>query len=155
MRCLTRWSPVVVLLFVFGCMSADPQRTPQREHVPPLSHVPAGTASAADIANAYSTLAAGILTRTRFATETGRNHNVEVRDLIVAPNKRSAETELPGAAILLVRQGRGTVHGVADGNLVPGRTLSIPEGTRFSIESSTEKHLIIRAYVVIPETVGP
>ena len=155
MRCLTRCSPVAVLLFLLGCMSADPQRTPEREHVPPLPPVAAGTSPGAAIPNAYDRLAEGILSRTRFATETGRNYNVEVRDLIVAPNKRSAETTFPGAAILLVRQGRGTVHGVADGNLVPGRTLSIPEGTRFSIESSTEKHLIIRAYVVIPETVGP
>lgn len=146
MRCPS----LILVVLVAACTTANPQQTPARESVPPLPPLAANVGASADAENAYARLVEGIVSRTHLTAETGQGYAAEVRDLIVAPKKRSEEAAFPGAAILLVRQGTGTISGVAESRLAPGTTLAIPHGTRFTIDNPGEKHIVIRAYVLVP-----
>lgn len=99
---------------------------------------------------AYVALAPGLLTRTVFGADSGAGYRVEVRDLLVAPRQRTSPASLPGAAVLEVRSGAGTV--TAGGKALQirvGTTFALQEGETISIVNEGEMPITIRAHVLV------
>jgi hypothetical protein len=97
--------------------------------------------------NAFRSLVPGLLVRTRYVAE-GRPA-VEIWDLMVGPDRKSEKARLPGAAVLEVRSGRGTLRTAKSTELRIGASQALAEGEDFSIvNSDPEAPLILRATVI-------
>jgi hypothetical protein len=131
-------------------------QTPAPNKVPvektrPLPEIPAGDQKFSSYAPAhpYTELAPSVLSRTVFEAPGPTGYRVEVRDLRVAAGKKAENLTLPGAVIFEVRYGAGgIVIGGKRQALELGSEASISEGQTFSLESSGEQPLTIRAYLL-------
>ena len=99
--------------------------------------------------NPYVQLAPGILTRTLFEASSGKGYRVEVRDLLIGPRMRSATVSLPGAAVIEVQEGGGTIV-IADRpqEFNPGATFSVPENATFAIENKSDIAIAMRVHLI-------
>jgi hypothetical protein len=97
----------------------------------------------------YVEAAKGLLTRTVFETDAPGDTHIEVRDLLVGPGQTTASVSLPGAAILEVRLGGGTVvvHDKAR-QIQAGATMAVSEGESFVIENKGENPIAIRVHLI-------
>jgi hypothetical protein len=98
----------------------------------------------------YRQIADGLLARTRFADAKGRPFAVEVLDLIVGPGKTTAKTRLPGAAVIEVRSGKGTLAaGGKTRDLTGGTSSAVDDGDEVTFANlDREAPLILRATLV-------
>ena len=115
-----------------------------------LAQTPAPPATAVAPPPGYRQLVPGLLARSRFSTDATNGRRVELWDLLVGPNGRSAATTLPGGAVLEVRGGAGRIV-IADKEqeLRSGATLSLPEGTPFQlVNTRADLGLSIRATII-------
>lgn len=98
--------------------------------------------------NPYTTLAAGIMTRTLFESSSGRGYRVEVRDLLVGPGQRAENVSLPGAAVFEIRSGNGVLTVAASAReLKLGSTFALAEGQSFTVENKSDSALAMRVYL--------
>lgn len=96
----------------------------------------------------FSKFANGLATRTLFQVSDGAGTQVEVRDLLIGPRQKTESTSLPGAAVLEIRSGEGTIR--IDERLLeltPGSTHSVPEKAAFVIENKSDLPMTIRAFL--------
>jgi len=102
--------------------------------------------------NPYSQLATGVLARTVFEASSGNGYRIEVRDLLIAPQQRSANATLPGSAVCEVLAGDGIlVSGEKRQDLKLGSTFTIPDGVAFAIENKADVAIAIRVHLFKPE----
>ena len=98
----------------------------------------------------YREYAPGLLVRKTYVSGTDGELRAGVWDLLVGPGKRTSKVSLPGAAILLIRSGKGLVS-VADKreDVSIGMALSIAQGDELVIDNRQGTTAIaIRAIVV-------
>lgn len=99
--------------------------------------------------NPYGLLAPGLLARSMFIAEGEGGLRVEVRDVLLGPGKQAGEIALPGAAVLEVRSGAGTltVNGQSR-KIATGTTVGLSQGQGFSLSNDSAGGLSIRLHVV-------
>jgi hypothetical protein len=145
-----------LLIGLIGCSS---QRIQERGKLPiektrPLPEVAAGDTNFSSYkpANPYEELGPNVLGRTIFDAAVSVGYRVEIRDLRVDAKKKGEDIKLPGAAFLEVQGGSGilTMTGKRQ-ELPPGSTFSIAQGQAFTLESTSDQPLAIRARVVRAE----
>jgi mannose-6-phosphate isomerase-like protein (cupin superfamily) len=76
---------------------------------------------------------------------------IEIRDLLIGPNKETEELRLPGTAVFTVLSGSGTLR-MSSGSDAPGRSMELMQGTSgvfalgqsFSISNGSDLPLDIR-----------
>ena len=96
----------------------------------------------------FSKLAVGLATRTIFRASDGVGTQVEVRDLLTGPQQKTESTSLPGAAVLEIRSGAGTIQiGDKQQELSLGSTLTVPERAAFTIENKSDVPMTVRAFL--------
>lgn len=98
----------------------------------------------------YRSLAPGLLARTRYVAERTGPYRLEVWDLMVGPGKASEKTRLPGAAVVEVRSGTGTLSsGDKSIDLRTGTTVPLAEAADLTLRNADpEAPLILRATVI-------
>ena len=100
----------------------------------------------------FSTFADGLATRTLFRVSDGLGTHVEVRDLLVGPRQKTESTSLPGATVLEIRSGGGTIQiGDRQLELPLGSTLTVSEKAAFTIENKSDVPMAIRAFLFSAE----
>lgn len=93
-----------------------------------------------------------LLSRTIYQAKSGVDYRIEVRDLLVGPEKSTSVLSLPGPAVLEVRSGNAVITiGSRTSELRPGRVLELPETVNFSISSGAGQPVTMRAYIFIAE----
>ena len=98
--------------------------------------------------NPYTALASGIATRTLFEAASGKGYQVEVRDLLVGPERHTESVSLPGAAVFEVRSGSGVMKvGGNERELKLGSTFALSEGQAFTIENKSDSPLAMRVHL--------
>jgi hypothetical protein len=96
----------------------------------------------------FSKFADGLATRTLFQASDGVGTQVEVRDLLIGPRQKTERTSLPGAAVLEIRSGGGTIQiGDRQQELPLGSTLTVPEKAAFTIENKSDLPMTIRGFL--------
>lgn len=145
------FTEILAGLTLLALLTAAPacQRTPapspsQRPPTPPAA------LSSYSPQQPYKQFVSGLLAQTVYVAATSGPYAVEVWDLTVGPGKRSEAATLPGAAIIEIRSGAGTVTVAGRSREVRiGATFSIGEGESFTIANrSPEEALMIRATIV-------
>lgn len=128
---------------VIGCQS--------RAGVGPLPGPEAGpiTFSRTQPANAFTSLAPGILTRTVYSAGSGAGYRVEVRDLLVGPGQKASAVSLPGGAVIEVRSGQGVITVAGQRReLRIGATLTLSQDQAFDVENTGGGGLAIRVHLL-------
>jgi hypothetical protein len=101
--------------------------------------------------NSFHLEEGNVLARTVFETDAPANAHVEIRDYMFPPNAKSKLAALPGAAVLDVYSGEGTLAvGEQDGqgeHLVPAAVKSIAAGQSLAIDNQGALPLVVRVYV--------
>jgi hypothetical protein len=141
-------SALAVGLLAAACQQPAPPAA--QPPVQPTGPAPGVILSSYTPQQPFREMAPGLLAQTVYATDEAGKYAVEVRDLIVGPGKAARSASFPGAAILEVRSGSGTVTSAGQRRDVRiGSTLSIAEGDALTIENgSAEDALMIRATIV-------
>ncbi len=104
-------------------------------------------------AHPYTTLSAGVLSRTVFEAAGPPGYRVEVRDLRVDGGGHAENVTLPGATFLETRYGSGglVVTGGKRQDLQLGTVTSVSQGQSFTLDSAVGQPLILRAYLLKSE----
>jgi mannose-6-phosphate isomerase-like protein (cupin superfamily) len=114
----------------------------------PQTPVSEANFSKTEPAKPFSKFADGLATRTLFQASDGAGTQVEVRDLLIGPGQKTESTSLPGAAVLEIRSGGGTIQiGEKQQELTSGATLSVPEKAAFTIENKSDVPMTIRVFL--------
>ena len=99
--------------------------------------------------NPYTQLVSGLLSRTLFSNPDADGTRVEVRDLLVGPNQKTASATLPGTAVCEVRSGDGVLTmGNKRQQFRMGEAFVIPEGENFTIANESEIPIGIRVHLI-------
>lgn len=148
----------VPLFFFFGlilCAGCSRKKDQvQIDKTRPLPEVAAGDQNFSSYkpANVFSEMAPALLARTVFQSPGPNGYRIEVRDLRLAGRKQAEGLTLPGAAFGEVRYGSGAVViGDRRQDLALGATLSISQGQRFSLQSTSDQPLVIRFHLITTE----
>lgn len=98
----------------------------------------------------FTQLVPGMLARVRHQPTSSGVYVVQVWDLLVGPGIQSDAATLPGAAVLEVRAGSGTLTFAAEEvALRPGTMVSVPEGASVRVRNGDDvQGLSFRAYLV-------
>lgn len=98
----------------------------------------------------YRQYAPGLLARTVYTTRD--RVAVEIWDLMLGPGRVAPKVELPGAAVLEVRTGAGTVeHEGGRRELHTGSTVTVPGHSSFGLaNASSEQSFVLRAVIIRP-----
>ena len=144
--------PCLFLAFAIeGCVHTPRLSVEEAKRTRPLPEVPANdkNISEAPVAKAFVLAPAGHLSRTFFQTEGPPGYRVELQDLSLAPKKRVDNISFPGAAFLDVRYGSGILTlGDHKQELSVGSSFSVSQGQSFSLESTGEHPLSVRAFLI-------
>lgn len=101
--------------------------------------------------NPYSREPSGILARTLFEALDAPGVSVRVRDYLLPQGQTTEQIGLPGPAVFEVLAGQGSLSGPGGTReLEMGATFSIAAGQVFTLESSGDVALAMRAYVFVP-----
>jgi hypothetical protein len=99
-------------------------------------------------ANPYTEAGKGLLVRTIFQTDGPQGTRIRIQDFLVAPGQTTVNVSLPGAAVVEVRSGNGSiVVRERREEITSGRTVSISEGESFAIENNTPLPIALRVYL--------
>jgi len=102
-------------------------------------------------ANSFHVEGENVLARTVFETDAPSNSHVQVRDYMFPPNAKSKLAALPGAAVLDVYSGEGTLSvgedGAAGEHLAPAAVKSLPAGQSLVIDNRGALPFVVRVYV--------
>ena len=101
--------------------------------------------------NSFHLEEGNVLARTVFETDAPGSAHVEIRDYLFPPNAKSKLAALPGAAVLEVYSGEGTlsVGEQAGGGerLLPAGVKSIAVGQNLAINNQGATPFVVRVYV--------
>jgi hypothetical protein len=101
-------------------------------------------------ANSFHAEEGNVLSRTVFEADAPSNSHVQIRDYMFPPNAKSKLAALPGAAVLDVYSGEGTLSvGAEDAgeHLVPAAVKSLPAGQSLMIDNQGARPFVVRVYV--------
>ena len=153
---MRRWALLTILLVLIGVawfiysqanrkafLANNPlPQPPQQGQVPFAGSTPPGS---------FHVDQGHVLARTVFQTDTPDNARVEIRDYMFPPNEKSTIAALPGAAVLDVYSGEGTVSAGGQGGqgerLVPSTVKSVPAGQSLVIDNRGALPFVVRVYV--------
>jgi hypothetical protein len=119
----------------------------------PLPPPPQGTITFAGPtpANSFHVEGDNVLARTVFETDAPSNSHVEIRDYMFPPNAKSKLAALPGAAVLDVYSGEGTLsvgeQDSAGEHLAAAAVKSLPAGQSLIIDNKGALPFVVRVYV--------
>lgn len=150
-RCWFRFLSLA-LLVVAGCSQEKPRVNIEKTH--PLPEISASDQnfSSYSPAVAFAEIAPSVLSRTVYQGAGPAGYRLEVRDLRLAPGKKSADLTLLGAGFAQVRSGSGTMTASDKRQDLPsGATWSISQGQHFSLESTSDQPFIIRVQLLVAE----
>ncbi len=148
---------LVVILIVlagigwFGYSYANRQAFLSNNSLPPPPEQGPIAFSGSTPAFSFHVEEGNVLARTVFETDAPSNSHVEIRDYMFPPNAKSKLGALPGAAVLDVYSGEGTLSVGADGaegqHLVPAAVKSLPAGQSLVIDNKGARPFVVRVYV--------
>lgn len=98
----------------------------------------------------FEQMTSGLFVRKTYEADSTGRLRVQIWDLLVGPGKKSEPVELPGAAILEVRSGSGTIILDTERKLLAlGTSLSVDEGSSIAFDNSNGAgRLAIRTIVI-------
>ena len=147
---------VVILLVLagigwYGYSYANRQAFLSNNALPPPPEQGSITFAGPTPANSFHAEEGNVLSRTVFEADAPSNSHVQIRDYMFPPNVKSKLAALPGAAVLDVYSGEGTVsvgaEGAAGEHLVPAAVKSIPAGQSLIIDNQGARPFVVRVYV--------
>lgn len=145
--------PLVCVILLLSIASCSRRPTDQRMDVKTalLPEVAPDNKAFSDYqpAKPYAATDNGVLARTIFQAAGVAGTRIEVRDWTLPPGKQTTPITLPGAALIEVRSGSGTVR-VADQRreLQLGAIVPVSQDQSFAIANSGQLTLAMRVYVV-------
>jgi hypothetical protein len=102
-------------------------------------------------ANSFHMEEGNVLARTVFETDAPGNAHVQIRDYMFPPHAKSKMAALPGAAVLDVYSGEGTLsvdaEGAAGEHLAPAAVKSLAAGQHVVIDNQGARPFVVRVYV--------
>jgi hypothetical protein len=102
-------------------------------------------------ANSFHVEGDNVLARTVFETDAPSNSHVQIRDYMFPPNAKSKLAALPGAAVLDVYSGEGTLsvgeQDSAGEHLAAAAVKSLPAGQSLTIDNKGAVPFVVRVYV--------
>ena len=154
---MRRWALLLLILIVlagigwFGYGYANRQAFLSNNALPPPPQQGPITFAGPTPANSFHVEEGNVLARTVFETDAPSNSHVEIRDYMFPPNAKSKLGALPGAAVLDVYSGEGTLSVGADGaegqHLVPAAVKSLPAGQSLVIDNKGARPFVVRVFV--------
>ena len=154
---MRHWALLVVILVVlagigwFGYSYYNRQAFLSNNPLPPPPQGAAITFAGPIPVNSFHVEGDNVLARTVFETDAPSNSHVEIRDYMFPPNAKSKLSGLPGAAVLDVYSGEGTLSVGEDGaggeHLVPAAVKSLPAGQSLVIDNKGALPFVVRVYV--------
>jgi len=146
----SRLATLGLYLLLLALAACKQPGTISLEKTRPLPESVPGTGNfSSEPAKPYSQSSPNLFARVVFEADGPPGYRVEVRDLMIPPKKKAADVKLPGAAFLEVRYGAALL--TLDGRqqqLAMGNTLAISQGQAFTVESTSNESLTIRAQIV-------
>ena len=102
-------------------------------------------------ANSFHVEEGNVLARTVFETDAPGNAHVQIRDYMFPPKAKSKLGAQPGAAVLDVYSGEGTLsvgtEGAAGEHMVPAAVKSLAAGQSVVIDNQGALPFVVRVYV--------
>ncbi len=154
---MRRWALLLVILILlvgiawFGYRYANRQAFLANNPLPPPPQGGPIAFAGPTPRNSFHLEEGNVLARTVFETDAPSNAHVEIRDYMFPPNAKSKLGALPGAAVLDVYSGEGTLSvGEQSGrgeHLVPAAVKSIPAGQSLVIDNQGALPFVVRVYV--------
>ena len=96
----------------------------------------------------YAEFAPGVLTRSRYETDSGNGYRVEIWDMLVGPRQESGLISLPGGAVVTISSGQPAI--AIDGKAAvaaAGTALNLSEGQTFTISNASDDPVTLRVYL--------
>jgi len=139
-----RWCALlVVVLLAAGC------KREAADGGGPLPPVDSRLQAHDSIQNPFDEIAPGVFSRVVYRTPPGAGPSVEVRDIELAQGKAAASLTFPGAAIIEVRNGKGSLRLTSKSQEVQaGGTFGLSQGDSLQVANKEAGPLSLRVYVI-------
>jgi hypothetical protein len=140
---------LAMALAVVGCDVVS-DMTGDEETVPPLPPPDPRQVSFSSYQpqQPYAEYTAGVLTRSRYETDSGNGYRVEIWDMLVGPHQESGSISLPGGAVVTTSSGQAAI--TIDGKAAvaaTGTALTLSEGQTFTIANESDDPVTLRVYL--------
>lgn len=135
-------------LLVMGIPTTACQREATRGGGP-LPAMDARLPAQDSVQNPFVEIAPGVFSRVVYRSTESRPHRIEVRDLEIARGKMGDGLTFPGAAVIEVRSGKGSLRvGAKAQEIQAGATLGISQGDSLRLANRDSGPLSLRVYVI-------
>jgi hypothetical protein len=114
----------------------------------PLPPVDSSLKAYDSIAHRFEELAPGVFTRVVYRTSDQTTPRVEVRDVEVAPGKAAGSMTFPGAALIEVRAGKGSLRIASRSGEIAAGTIGVSQGDSLQVSNKSAEPLSLRVYVI-------
>jgi len=115
----------------------------------PLPPVDSGLTAHDSIPHPFEEIAPGVFSRVMYRSAASVTPSVEVRDIELAPNKTAGALTFPGAAIIEVRSGKGSVRLASKSQEAQtGGTFGLSQGDSLQIANKDSGTLSLRVYLI-------
>jgi hypothetical protein len=140
----SRWSGFVVL-----CLLAPACQREAEQGGGPLPPADTSLNVRDSIANPFEEIAPGVFSRVLYRTPATAGPTVEVRDLELARGKAVASLRFPGAAIIEVRSGNGSLRRAAKPEQIrAGGAFGLSQGDSLQLANQDSGPMSLRVYVI-------
>jgi hypothetical protein len=135
-------------LLVFWSLASGCQREAPKGGGP-LPPVDSSLKAYDSVAHRFEEIAPGVFSRVRYRTDAAVTPSVEVRDLELAPNRTAGGLTFPGAAVIEVRSGKGSLRLASKSQDVrAGGTFGLSQGDSLQITNKDSGPLSLRVYLI-------
>jgi len=139
-----RWFGLLML-----CLLAPACRREAAEGGGPLPPVDQSLQARDSIRNPFDEIAPGVFSRVVFRTPPAARPSVEVRDVELARGKTVARLAFPGAAVIEVRQGRGSMRlATTSREIQAGAQFGLSQGDSLQFANTEAGPLTLRVYLI-------
>jgi hypothetical protein len=115
----------------------------------PLPPVDSGLQAHDSIQNPFDEIAPGVFSRVVYRTPPATAPSVEVRDIELARGKGAASLTFPGAVVVEVRNGKGSIRLAGKSQEVQaGGTFGLSQGDSLQVANKEAVPLSLRVYVI-------
>jgi len=136
------WSTLASSFISAACQQEAPQAKG------PLPPVDTSLKAYDSIANRFEQVAPGVFTRVVHRTAANIRPRVEVRDVEVAAGKSASSLSFPGAAVIEVRAGKGSLRVATRAAEISAGTFGLSEGDSLQVSNKASEPLSLRVYVI-------
>jgi hypothetical protein len=138
------WLPLLVL---WPLASACQREAPQGGG--PLPPVDSSLKAYDSVPHRFEEIAPGVFSRVVYRTAASVSPSIEVRDVELAPNKTAGALTFPGAAVIEVRSGKGSLRLASKSQDVQaGGTFGLSQGDSLQATNKSSQPLSLRVYLI-------